>query len=345
MSSLYALFLAPFLAVAVAPTYAPLAPLPAANGQLQNTVTPSGYVLNLIKIGIGVASGLAVLAIAYSGIKYMMSDVVTNKSDAVQGIKNALLGLLLAISSYLILYTINPKLTDLDILKSGGLDAPPGAPQQNANLTGYQTTYYVKGYTLSYKKREYELTYERVSLPGVINKVRCDTQGACVEEGLRVPDLKGSYNCTAKTQYTNDVAYAAGACSSALLVPGRSYTEVEAFTKSFIELNGLGETCTGWKKEYFREGVDVMLINCAEGPVTGTKRTLDYPGTAAGSDACEGTASTLSQNYSVPPGERCKPIYSSGSVGKWCNDDPDCAGDAANPVCYKTTHQCIPSYE
>ena len=120
IGSLCVFALAPFLvAHAETKTYTPLAPLPGSNGQITTgAVNPSDYIINLIRIAIGVASGLAVLAIAYSGIKYMMSDVVTNKSDAVQGIKNALLGLLLALSAYLILYTINPKLTQLDILNT-----------------------------------------------------------------------------------------------------------------------------------------------------------------------------------------------------------------------------------
>lgn len=127
---LCALSLTPFLGMAAA-GYAPLAPLPGSNGQVTPEgakVTPSEYVINLIKIAIGAASGLAVLAIAYSGIKWMMSDVVTNKSDAVQGIKNALLGLLLAISAYLILYTINPTLTKPVILETLDGGASPSAP-------------------------------------------------------------------------------------------------------------------------------------------------------------------------------------------------------------------------
>src|SRR3989344_5264779 len=193
LSSLYALFLALFLAVAVAPTYAPLAPLPAANGQLQNTVTPSGYVLNLIKIGIGVASGLAVLAIAYSGIKYMMSDVVTNKSDAVQGIKNALLGLLLAISSYLILYTINPDLTRPVILQQLDQSAAPATytpPPDNVGDPGgvngserYKLVYFYRNYQVVYQQYDWAETFYTRS--GHLVQYRFETKSLCDTAGKR----------------------------------------------------------------------------------------------------------------------------------------------------------------
>lgn len=90
--------------------YEPLAPLNTGSGK----VTSGTYIPNLFRLGIGIAAGLAVLAIAYNGLKYMLSDVVTNKSEAKAGIGKALLGLLLALSCFLILRTINPALTDLD---------------------------------------------------------------------------------------------------------------------------------------------------------------------------------------------------------------------------------------
>ena len=55
------------------------------------------------------------MRIAYAGIKYMLSDVITQKSDAVQMIKNAVGGLLLALCAWLILYTIGgDSLTNLN---------------------------------------------------------------------------------------------------------------------------------------------------------------------------------------------------------------------------------------
>src|SRR3989344_5784111 len=113
-------------------SYVPLAPITTSSGQ---PVTPSRYITDLFKIGIGVASGLAVLAIAYGGIRYMLSDVGTNKSNAIQLMKNALLGLGLALSAYLILYTISPTLTSLSILTTLDTSPPPAQPPPGSGGT------------------------------------------------------------------------------------------------------------------------------------------------------------------------------------------------------------------
>lgn len=99
-------------AISLAQTqYVPLAPLFSGQGQ---PVTAQTYLPNLFRYGIGIAAGLAVIVIAYAGLRYMLSDVVTSKSGAVDMIKNALAGLLLALCSYLLLRTINPDLVSLN---------------------------------------------------------------------------------------------------------------------------------------------------------------------------------------------------------------------------------------
>src|SRR3989344_5536686 len=139
-------------------SYVPLAPITTSSGQ---PVTPSRYITDLFRIGIGVASGLAVLAIAYGGIRYMLSDVVTNKSNAIQLMKNALLGLGLALSAYLILYTISPNLTSLSLLQT--LDtSPPPAPPPVGGGSGtlvYRLRWGPERIVLSWRKTEWELSY------------------------------------------------------------------------------------------------------------------------------------------------------------------------------------------
>lgn len=83
--------------------------------------TPGGqdtlaeYVNILYVMSISIAALLAVIKIIIAGVKYMMSDVVTNKGDALSDIRGSLLGLLLIISSFLILSEINPTLTQQSI--------------------------------------------------------------------------------------------------------------------------------------------------------------------------------------------------------------------------------------
>ena len=91
------------------------------------------YINLLYKMSISIAALLAVVKIIIAGAKYMLSDVVTQKSDAKKDIKGALLGLLLIIGAVIILNTINPALTDggLNIKKldkvSATINPPPVA--------------------------------------------------------------------------------------------------------------------------------------------------------------------------------------------------------------------------
>ncbi len=72
----------------------------------------SGYINLLYGLSISVAALLAVIKIIIAGVKYMLTDVVTSKGEAIKEIKGALLGLLLIIGAVLILTVINPKLLD-----------------------------------------------------------------------------------------------------------------------------------------------------------------------------------------------------------------------------------------
>lgn len=83
----------------------PVSPQPGENGF-------SAYINLLYALSISAAALLAVIKIIIAGVKYMLTDVVTSKGDAIREIKGALLGLLLIIGAVLILTVINPKLLD-----------------------------------------------------------------------------------------------------------------------------------------------------------------------------------------------------------------------------------------
>lgn len=65
-----------------------------------------------------VGSIFAVIKIALAGVKYMLSDVVTDKSSARKDILGALLGLMIILATYVVLTTIYPGLVDFNILVS-----------------------------------------------------------------------------------------------------------------------------------------------------------------------------------------------------------------------------------
>lgn len=138
----FLLLLMPTLALAV--EYPNLISIPGVNGEQVSGF--GGYINALYLLSISIAAILAVIKIIIGGVKYMLSDVVTNKSDAKSEIKGALIGLLLIISAVLILEVINPNITKNDVgftqietfkstdLKQGGIQLTQTQTQQ---CTGY----------------------------------------------------------------------------------------------------------------------------------------------------------------------------------------------------------------
>ena len=101
-----------------APTeYTLLAPLPLTDpgGAPDQKVVVSTYIQGLFKLIIAIAGGLAVIMLIYGGITYMSTDAFGKKESAKEIINNALWGFLLAISAWLILYTINPNLVNINL--------------------------------------------------------------------------------------------------------------------------------------------------------------------------------------------------------------------------------------
>ncbi len=98
--------------------YIPLAPLPGI-GDTPDTVRVASslplYLIAIFKLLIGLAAALAVVMITIGGFQYMSTDAISGKSEGKEKIKQALTGLILAMGSYLILYTLNPKLTQFNL--------------------------------------------------------------------------------------------------------------------------------------------------------------------------------------------------------------------------------------
>jgi hypothetical protein len=75
----------------------------------------SSYINSLYVLSISVAALLAVIKIVIAGMKYMLSDIVTNKAEAKKDIEGAIIGLLVVLAAVLILTVINPKITNTAI--------------------------------------------------------------------------------------------------------------------------------------------------------------------------------------------------------------------------------------
>lgn len=123
--------------------YQLLAPLPLEGGGDTQTTSATKYINGIFVLLIGIAGVLAVIMIIVGGIKYMSTDAFSGKSEAKDTIQNAILGLLLALSAWIILNTINPDILNIDIR----LTPAPAAPTQtgtggggNGTLPGYDLT-------------------------------------------------------------------------------------------------------------------------------------------------------------------------------------------------------------
>lgn len=155
------LSLIPALALAAAPTYDLLSPL----GGMTTGVDLKTYLQKIIIVTIGIAGVLAVVMMVICGIKVIMSGSVSGKSEAKECIWNAIFGILIAISAWAFLYTINPdllkndvQLADLPVLPP----LPPAAPRTDPNPT-------TPGCYFKYKRLD----------TGNISFTRADTCASC----------------------------------------------------------------------------------------------------------------------------------------------------------------------
>lgn len=98
-----------------ATSYKFLAPLPGLDFlNLAGDNCPLGtYISTFFSLFLGVVGVLAFLMIVIGGIEYMTAEAISSKREGKERIQNAILGLLLALASWLILNTINPKLLDV----------------------------------------------------------------------------------------------------------------------------------------------------------------------------------------------------------------------------------------
>jgi hypothetical protein len=85
-----------------------------AEGELKTKVNFKEYVQYMFNLLIGIAAVSAVFMIVVGGFQYMTSDAYNKKSEGLSRATNAIYGLLLVLSSYLILKTIDPRLVEIN---------------------------------------------------------------------------------------------------------------------------------------------------------------------------------------------------------------------------------------
>lgn len=87
------------------------------------------FVFNLV---IAISASAAVFMIVWGGFKYMTTDSWSGKSEGLDKVKSALLGLLLVLTSYMILRTVNPALVAIPTTLVTPLDINYAALRQSS---------------------------------------------------------------------------------------------------------------------------------------------------------------------------------------------------------------------
>lgn len=117
--------------------YTPIAPLNSSQTNIDVTKGVGDYFNTIINTLIILMSTLAVIMIVIGGIRYMATAIAGEKASAKNQIVNSLLGLVLMLSSYIILNTINPNLVNLTIgIPKAALQAASDTVSITGNLGG-----------------------------------------------------------------------------------------------------------------------------------------------------------------------------------------------------------------
>lgn len=88
------------------------------------------YINAVYAVLISVAALIAVVKVIIAGVKYMFSDIATQKSDAKDDIRSALIGLAVILSAILLLTIINPNLTNFNLAGVSTLDQYETPPSE-----------------------------------------------------------------------------------------------------------------------------------------------------------------------------------------------------------------------
>ncbi len=83
--------------------------------KITETAKLGDFLAQAFQFGLAIAAALAVIMIVWGGVEIMLSESVTKKDDGKNRIKDAIWGLILALVSWLILYTINPDILNFKL--------------------------------------------------------------------------------------------------------------------------------------------------------------------------------------------------------------------------------------
>jgi hypothetical protein len=123
-------------------TYTPLEPLKGSDMTPYNSLP--AYLALVFNILLSIGATIAIVTIVISGITYMVSEVVNKKAEARRRMLASVIGLLLLLTCWLILNTINPNLVNLALIIPG---SPATAQPQGAGQPGVYSSATAAGST------------------------------------------------------------------------------------------------------------------------------------------------------------------------------------------------------
>lgn len=114
--------------------FQPIVSIPLPTGTVNSTTSLADYLNGVFALTIAVSTILAIVMITFDGFRYMTSDVIGTKKEAVERLRGAFLGLFLILATYLILYIINPNILKLDALTTS-LSGLSGSQQTTSDTS------------------------------------------------------------------------------------------------------------------------------------------------------------------------------------------------------------------
>lgn len=136
-------FLHTTLTFAADEKFVPMAHLPGIAG---DAVPLPVYINRIYMLTITIGALIGVVKLSMAGVKYALSDVVTDKSSAKKDIMGVFLGLAILLVPFIVLKQINPELVNLELLRNAGkVDTSNIHPQSITQTTENQTTGTVQG--------------------------------------------------------------------------------------------------------------------------------------------------------------------------------------------------------
>lgn len=101
---------------ATVPQYIPIVGIPGLTNQAPKDLPD--YINRVYFLTVTIGALYGVVKIAFAGVKYSMSDIITSKESAKEDIQGVLLGLAILLIPFIVLKEINPNLVNLDVLSS-----------------------------------------------------------------------------------------------------------------------------------------------------------------------------------------------------------------------------------